>query len=300
MDSPRFEQPRRAETRSRVVDGRIFDAPGGGDHDPRLYQCQREADSVAGLKDVDDEAIARYHQQGYLVVRQAFTVGRIGAVKEALADAIDSATPGSTAIQFESWAVDELDKLDRRQKALAVRKFLNVTDHDPRLKAVARDQQLLQLVGRLLGDKTPEVLQEMALLKPPGGREKPWHQDRAYFNMAPGVPVVGCWLALDRATAENGCMRISPARHRGGAMTHFQLRDWQICDREVLDQQRVAVPLLPGGLLLFDSLLPHGTPTNQTRQERWALQIHFCPIGAPRIDDRTRMTLFGFGGDDRA
>jgi hypothetical protein len=37
----------------------------------------------------------------------------------------------------------------------------------------------------------------MALLKPPGGgREKPWHQDKAYFNLTLDTPVVGTVLQL--------------------------------------------------------------------------------------------------------
>ena len=48
-----------------------------------------------------------------------------------------------------------------------------------------------------------EIFQSLALLKPPGGREKPWHQDNAYFNvdgdavnahLANAVPIVGQML----------------------------------------------------------------------------------------------------------
>ena len=45
-------------------------------------------------------------------------------------------------------------------------------------------QELLRLVERLL--RAPEggvrMMQDMSMVKPPGGREKPWHQDHAYFN----------------------------------------------------------------------------------------------------------------------
>ena len=42
-----------------------------------------------------------------------------------------------------------------------------------------------------------EVFQSLALLKPPGGREKPWHQDNAYFNLdGAAVQAVGVWISL--------------------------------------------------------------------------------------------------------
>ena len=56
----------------------------------------------------------------------------------------------------------------------------------------------------------------MALLKPPRGREKPWHQDHAYFNLPLDTPIVGVWIALDEATPENGCMHVIPGSHREG------------------------------------------------------------------------------------
>lgn len=39
------------------------------------------------------------------------------------------------------------------------------------------------------------------------GREKPWHQDKdiskAFFDIRPGAPVVGLWIALDDTDPEN-------------------------------------------------------------------------------------------------
>lgn len=40
------------------------------------------------------------------------------------------------------------------------------------------------------------------------------HQDQAYFNVELRTPIVGCWIALDRATEANGCMRVLRGGHR--------------------------------------------------------------------------------------
>ena len=208
------------------------------------------------------------------------------------------------------------------------------------------------------------------MVKPPNGREKPWHQDHAYFNIPLVEPVVGVWIALGEATRRNGCMVLAPyqrVQRRSSSssssgpaaanthpprrpVVHFMRRDWQICDDDILGNRaagagaaagsdegcqgecrrggdsvpgprsggdggvavaytRVAVPMAEGDVLLFDSLLPHGTDTNRTSEHRWALQYHFCRseadlqgggAGAPSAKraDQARLAIFGSDGKD--
>jgi copper chaperone CopZ len=78
----------------------------------------------------------------------------------------------------------------------------------------------LVLMGRLL-EALPERFQDMALLKPPRlGREKPWHQDAAYFRGSDPHLMFGVWIALDPATRENGCMEVIPRSHLAGPAPH--------------------------------------------------------------------------------
>jgi len=156
---------------------------------------------------------------------------------------------------------------------------------------------MLSIVRHLLGCAEVELYQAMALLKPPaGGREKPWHQDHAYFDLPLDTPVVGVWIAIDAATLDNGCMHLLDGGHRAGPRPHFAIRDWQLCDAEMLGVDSVAVPLAPGGALFFDGLLPHGTPTNLSQSRRRAVQLHFCPAGSRRVSKAERFSVFGDRG----
>jgi len=140
----------------------------------------------------------------------------------------------------------------------------------------------------------------MGLIKPPRiGREKPWHQDFAYFNLPLGTQVVGVWIALDEAMIENGCMHIIPGSHQEGPVVHFQRRDWQICDTDVQVNRCMAVPLKPGSCLLFDGLLHHGTPPSQSDKRRRAVQYHYKPASVAMLDDSAeRLRVFGEEGKD--
>jgi phytanoyl-CoA hydroxylase len=154
-------------------------------------------------------------------------------------------------------------------------------------------------VQKLLGGAEAEMFQDMALIKPPRlGREKPWHQDKAYFKYALNTPVVGTWIALDEATVENGCMQIMPGLHKEGPILHFQKRDWQICDNSMLGRQSVAVPLKPGGVLFFDGMMPHGTPHNSSPNRRRALQFHYAPLGSSKVEEEERIKHFGGTGNN--
>jgi len=165
------------------------------------------------------------------------------------------------------------------------------------LTRLARHSELLGLVERLVGGR-PELFQDMALVKPAQGREKPWHQDHAYFNLALDTPIVGVWIPMAEVTPENGCMHLLAGGHKGGPRIHFKRRDWQICDTDVETTGRVAVPMAAGDVLLFDGKLPHGTPVNRTEDFRWAVQYHFRPARAVQVDDAARLAAFGSEGRD--
>jgi phytanoyl-CoA hydroxylase len=267
-------------------------------HAPQLYAYGEVAEPVVGLDAIDDAAFERYQQDGFLAIEGAFSEAQVEAARRGIHDLILGRIAGEYDVQFEAGARDRLGQLTAEQREAAVRKLMKFGEVEPGVAAMAKDPTLLGVLRKLLGNREPRRFQDMALLKPPHGREKPWHQDKAYFNIRPDEPVVGVWIALDEATPENGCMHVVPGSHRHGPVVHFRRRDWQICDTEMAGKPITAVPLKPGGLMLFDGLLQHGTPYNPTDQRRRALQYHYCPADAEWTDQESRLAVFGSEGKD--
>jgi phytanoyl-CoA hydroxylase len=268
-------------------------------HASELYSPDQLAAGVDTLDQVGPEQIAFYRENGYLVVRQAFNPVEIKAAIDGLLHLIMGGCPDFKGIWFEAKAASMLDQLAPDQRQDAVRKIAFFVDHEPRLRAISHHARLFQVLTVLLGERTPEMFQDMALIKPPRlGREKPWHQDHAYFDYTLQTPIVGTWIALDEATVENGCMQLLPGRHKEGPIVHFKRRDWQICDNQVMGQRSVAAPLKPGGMLFFDALLPHGTPHNASANRRRALQFHYAPAGVTKTTTAERLAIFGSEGKD--
>lgn len=268
-------------------------------HAPELYAYASVLEPLPTWANVTPAIRQQYAALGFLSVAHAFTPDEVAAVNAWLFDVVREGPPDGVELQYEYAAADRLDQADAEARLDMVRKLMRFADTDPRPAAMAFHPQVLKVVGELLGAE-PELFQDMALLKPPGlGREKPWHQDHAYFNLPQGTSVVGVWIALDDATPENGCMHFLPGRHCAGPLPHYNRRDWQICDTDILgDDTIMAAPLPAGGCLIFDGMTPHGTPANRSTARRRAVQFHYVPLGTPRITTEERLRLFGSEGGD--
>lgn len=276
---------------------RQFDDGLTGDYPQGLYDPTGVVTGVDGFAAVTDEHVAKFQEQGFLIVENAFTAHEVQVALDGLFHLLSGEVEEFNGVQYEQASAGvEVEALPPEKKQDYVRKFMTFVDYDDRLNNFAHHPLLLALVERLIGE-TPVLFQSMALLKPPRlGRDKPWHQDHAYFQFELNARVLGCWIALDDATIENGCMVIAPGSHRKGPVVHFRRRDWQICDTDVDTSGSVAVPLKPGGLLIFQSLLHHGTPPNNTGRRRRALQFHYRPQSAPRTSQEEQMAIFGGEG----
>ena len=273
-----------------------FDEEVGGDCPAGLYQSHLVTPGLAGFAAVSDKQVEEFHAQGYLVIHDAFTAEEVAAALEGLLDLIDGKHAAYRGVQYEKSARELVAQLPPEQKQDAVRKLWKMVEYERRVAALAAHPQLLALLEQLIGD-TPELFQDQALIKPPLiGREKPWHQDNAYFNVPPETPVVGVWIALDEARPENGCMYIIPGSHHAGPVIHFKRRDWQICDTDVAANAAWTVPLAPGGCLIFHGLLQHGSPPSRSPRRRRALQFHYKPAGVSTIAAEERLAIFGSEG----
>ncbi len=277
----------------------VFDYGEVAEYPSTLYDFQGLATGVDGFANVGDEQIAYFQEQGYLVVNNAFSPTEVQAALDGLLHLVSGQNTEYKGVMFEKKAQGvPVDTLPPEQKQDYVRKFMWFVDYDPRLKAMAEHSQLTRVLTRLLGD-SPSLFQDMARLKPPQiGREKPWHQDHAYFDLPLSAPVVGVWIALDEATTENGCMLVYPGSHRAGPVVHFSRRDWQICDSYNRTYGALAVPLKPGGALFFHSLMQHGTPANTSTARRRAVQFHYKASSAHETDQTERLAIFGSEGKD--
>ena len=263
-----------------------------------LYDYSAEISSgIDGFGGLTDADIEQFHAQGFLVIHNAIDLSAIEAGRAAIRDLI--LNRDNDNIMYEAAVGERFFELPDEARLDSVRKMMPVVPYDARMKTASENLALLAVLGRIMGE--PAALsQDQAMLKPPRiGREKPWHQDMAYFDYPTETTIVGAWIALDEATPENGCMMVIPGSHHEGPIPHWTRRDWQICDTDVRVGDSVAAPLPPGGCLLFHCLLHHGSPPTRSDRRRWALQFHYCPASVGRLpDSELRLRVFGTEGKE--
>ena len=161
------------------------------------------------------------------------------------------------------------------------------------LTEVATDARWAPIVLPLLGTGDARLYWEQAVAKPPQARtELPWHQDNGYTPLIP-EEYVTCWLALDDATEDNGCLWVMPGSHRHGTQRHVNGGSGPFrVGHDGPAADGVAVPVRKGSVLVFSSLLMHRSGPNVTDRPRRAWIIQFCSAAA-------RSALSGKVLDDR-
>jgi phytanoyl-CoA hydroxylase len=241
--------------------------------------------------------IAQYRRDGYLVLRRVLSPDHVGACIAALTAL--ASDPGLEAGRRDGSgafiALEPGADPGAADRTDLIRKFGDFTGTSPALLRVAMSVRLHAALDALMGQGRV-MLQEMALVKAPKvSGEKPWHQDAAYFRGSDPNLMFGVWIALDPATRENGCMEVIPGSHLLGSAPHVPHADINLCTIRpdlVRWQDCVALPMDPGDVLVFHSLIHHYTAANRSDLRRRALQFHYHQVGLEWTSLEAHRALF--------
>ena len=145
--------------------------------------------------------------------------------------------------------------------------------------------EILDKVELLIGKNIRLILMQ-ALYKPANdGGEINWHQDDFYFRVNKTDAVTSCWITLDKATTQNGCMWVIPKAHNK-LLKHKKLENNLGYEIIKIDESK-AVPqeLEEGECLFHHGLLPHKTLANTSKFHRRSISIHFMDaLAKPKLD----------------
>lgn len=250
------------------------------------------------------DQIAQYQRDGYLAFENFLTPIEVAALKSAMSQMVREIvttvragngfqkqgnwlnmknysglrlgkTDAKTDLLFEPDAVVDVANASFEELEKSVRKFSYPCLGNPAFAMLAEHPRLLPLVEALLGPK-PILYGDMALMKPAKiGVAKPWHQDSAYFDYLPFNQGLDVWVALDDATAENGCMQVLPGNYLTGPKKHTHTDDCEIVGDRIDTSKAVTAELKAGGVLLFSVMLPHYTPPNTSDFSRRSAQLFY-------------------------
>ena len=236
------------------------------------------------MNQTDLAALAiRYRRDGFVLVHDLVGKDTLDAVRER--------TRAIACGEVPSYPDDDIELepgAPRTRSIATVRKLNRCIENDAVLAEVARRPEIIAVVTAVLGPDI-KVYGSQCFMKPPGGVEKPYHQDSAYFPIHP-MELVTCWLALDDVTVQNGAMHVIPGSHCHGLIDHGQ--EWMVGDRRdkrvpealVPEARETAICMPAGSCSFHHSLLLHRSLPNQTERSRRGFAVHYMSARSKWVD----------------
>ena len=208
-----------------------------------------------------DAECVQMDRDGYLVVRNFFGAGE---VDDLLRWTNELETAPEVAGRHWVYHEDSLTEPGRR----VIQRIENFCPYHEGFERLIREGALAHWIGRMAGG--PVVLfKDKINFKKPGGPGFKAHQDQQAGWTTYAPIFVTAMVTLDPATLENGCLEMTPGRHREGLIGE----EWKPLDESGLTLH--AVPTAPGDVIFFDSFAPHASKPNFTDAPRRILYLTY-------------------------
>jgi phytanoyl-CoA hydroxylase len=210
------------------------------------------------MKELTTDQIDAYHEQGYTIVENMFPLSELDDLNDEL-DRLMEEGAGEDA-HGKGWIM---------QLGLVS----NVTE------AFCADARILDLIKPLVYPGIAIYSAKLVSKEPHDDSICHWHQDDAYYTkFSQSERRMSIWISLQDTIIEHGCLEVIPGSHKRG-LQPTQIRKEGTCtlamDVDINLNERVLCPVKAGTMILFSSLLWHGSAGNQTNQRRRAFIVSY-------------------------
>ena len=119
-----------------------------------------------------------------------------------------------------------------------------------------------------------------------------WHQDYSYWTRTQPLAHLTCWIGLDDATQDNGCLQYIPSSHRWTDLPKVELAGNMDAIQSILtDEQKktfkpIAIELKKGQSTFHHPRMIHGSYPNLTERQRRATVINVFKDGVCSASDQ--------------
>ena len=217
---------------------------------------------------VTDDRRAQLAADGFTIFTRLFSTDEMDAVAETIEDF-------RARHEAELRAQGGVDGISRAGE-------ITFTDHlaekNPSLLTFCRHPKLVEISTQLLGPDVDLYWNQSVIKMPEGEKQFPWHQDDGYTPVTP-APYLTCWIALNDATVENGCIWVRPGSHKGGLAPHEQTDLGLACHSLDDPDQGIPVPIPAGSVIVFWSLTMHKSAANVSQTVRKAYIVQYSAHG---------------------
>ena len=222
---------------------------------------------------ITDNELERYRSDGYVLVRGQFDSDEVGLLRQA--------AKADKALDDHAYG-----KADSEGGVIR----LSLWNHpgDGIYGMFARSRSVVDSAERLLGGEVYHYHSKMIMKEPRMGGAWAWHQDYGYWyqNGVLFPLLTSVFIAVDRATRENGCLQVLRGSHLAGRIDHVLTGEQAGADMERVRElekrlELVHVEMEPGDAVFFDANLLHRSDQNHSEHPRWSM---ICCYNAARND----------------
>ncbi len=163
-------------------------------------------------------------------------------------------------------------------KGESITQIMWPSDFMPQLLSMPYHERVLAISRELLGDDMDFDFDMLISKAPETNTPTPWHQDAAYWINMPDTRAVSCWMALDHATKDNGCMWYGAGSHKLPLRPHrFAGKEGGalVCDGS--EEEGIAIEIRPGSCIFHHGHTLHYSRGNSTSGNRRAFIVNLRP-----------------------
>ncbi|HEY3132855.1 MAG TPA: phytanoyl-CoA dioxygenase family protein [Acidobacteriota bacterium] len=233
---------------------------------------------------LSDEQVDFFKQQGYLAGIRMLTAEQVEVLREEVQALANPSHPGNHLF-YEYNSNESADPSKILFHALGAWRIT------PGFHDLLWNPAFVMAASQLL-DGPVRFWHDQLFFKPARhGGVVAWHQDYSYWTRTQPMAHLSCWIGLDDATRENGCLYYVPGSHRWPLLPITGLAgDMQAIQSVLSDDQRrqfkpVAIELKKGECAFHHPLTVHGSYANTTPRPRRAAVINVFRDGVKSASD---------------
>ena len=211
-------------------------------------------------------SLNNFIKDGFILKKNLFTKEEINKLKK--------------FIEFSSKKEDDA----RETKSSSGKLSITLWNHpsDDLFGKFSTNERIVKPIEEYLDDEVYHYHSKI-IWKKPGDGGFDWHQDYGYWyhNACLYPDMASCFIMLDKATKENGCLKVLKGSHKVGRIGHgISDTPEQTADMERIAElekrhECVYITAEPGDALFFHANLLHSSDANKSNQSRRTLIVCF-------------------------
>ncbi len=228
---------------------------------------------------LSNEQVSHFHEYGYLSGIKLLEETQVEQLRDELDKIADPAHPGHNLF-YEFHSNESKDPNAILFHSLG---HWRITKgfHD-----VLWNPAFLMAASQLLGDRSVRFWHDQLFCKPAKhGGVVAWHQDYSYWTRTIAMQHLTCWVGLDDATIENGCLHYIPKSHKWGLLDKPELAgDMEgvldyLTEEQKAEFNPIPIELKKGYATFHHPLMVHGSYKNDSPNSRRAFVLNVFADG---------------------